>query len=493
MIKILVAQPASVASKYDNLMEKYPVSITFTKFFNIEPVSVRDFRGQNINIPDYSAIVFSSKATIDAFFGICKQVKVKMPDDQKYFCTTEDVALYLQKHIVYRKRKIFFGDGSFRSVVRIASLEKHKRERFLIVTPDKQNGDLIRLFSEAGLSFSTSIMARKVGADLKYLDLKDYQIICCYNVEDVNSLLANFPGFKQEKIKFIAFGAGARKAMKENGLKTFIEGPTSELPSLNSALEAVLKNPDYKQTVLPPALVEPKPAVQPVVKAEVKPVEKPEVKPAEKPAAKTAEKPAAKKQELKPAPKKTVAAKPEDKKQEAKKPAAKPVTKKQEAKKPAAKPVVKKAAAKKPAVKKPIAKKIAKSAMKKAVAKKPAVKKPIAKKPIVKKAAPKKPVAKKPIVKKAVAKKIAVKKAVVKKSAPKKAVIKKAAPKKPAIKKVTVKKTAVKKAASKKPSGKKVVAKKPIVKKAAPKKQIAKKIVKKIAAKKIVKKSAKKK
>lgn len=463
MIKILVAQPASVASKYDNLMEKYPVSITFTKFFNIEPVSVRDFRGQNINIPDYSAIVFSSKATIDAFFGICKQVKVKMPDDQKYFCTTEDVALYLQKHIVYRKRKIFFGDGSFRSVVRIASLEKHKRERFLIVTPDKQNGDLIRLFAEAGLSFSTSIMARKVGADLKYLDLKDYQIICCYNVEDVNSLLANFPGFKQEKIKFIAFGAGARKAMKENGLKTFIEGPTSELPSLNSALEAVLKNPDYKQTVLPPALVEPKPAVQPVVKAEVKPVEKPEVKPAEKPAAKTAEKPTAKKQE---------------------------------AKKPAAKPAVKKAA-----VKKPVAKKVAKPAVKvkKAVAKKPAVKKPIAKKPIVKKAAPKKPVAKKPIVKKAVAKKIAVKKkAVVKKSAPKKAVIKKAAPKKPAIKKVTVKKTAVKKAASKKPTGKKVVAKKPAVKKAASKKQtakkpVAKKVVKKIAAKKIVKKSAKKK
>ncbi len=264
--KILVAQPTSVASnpQYVNLSNKYSVVMTFTKFFNIEPISVRDFRGQNINIPDYSAIVFSSKATIDAFFGICKQVKVRMPDDQKYFCTTEAVALYLQKHIVDRKRKIFFGDGSFRSVARLACLEKHKRERFLIVTPDQQNPELIRLFKDAGLTFSTSVMARFVGANLKYLNLNDYQLICCYNAEDVKSLLANFPKFKQGSIKFIAFGAGTRKAMKENGLKTFIEGPTAELPSLTSALETILKNPNYQQTIFPP-----EPVVTAVTKTDV--------------------------------------------------------------------------------------------------------------------------------------------------------------------------------------------------------------------------------
>ena len=476
--KILVAQPTSVASspQYVNLSTKYSVNMTFTKFFNIEPISVRDFRGQNINIPDYTAIVFSSKATIDAFFGICKQVKVKMPDEQKYFCTTEGVALYLQKHIVYRKRKIFFGDGSFRSVVRLASLEKHKRERFLIVTPDQQNPELIRLFADAGLNFSTSVMARFVGADLKYLDLNDYQVICCYNAEDVKSLLANFPNFKQDKIKFIAFGSRTRKAMKENGLKIFIEGPTAELPSLTSALEAILKDPNYKQKMLPPEPVEvkpapaPAPAVKPVApepKVEANPeVKKPVVKPAAKPKAKPAAKPAVKK-----APAKR-AAKPAAKKAPAKK-VAKPVTKKPVAKKPAVKkPIAKKPIVKKPAVKKP--------ATKKPVVKKAVAKKPIAKKPLVKKIATKKVVAKKTITKKAVAKKPitkkpAVKKPVVKKPVVKKPVAKKPVAKKPVVKKKVVKKTVVKKTVVKKAAPKKVVAKKASIKKSTPKKRFAKK------------------
>ena len=474
--KILVAQPTSVASspQYVNLSTKYSVNMTFTKFFNIEPISVRDFRGQNINIPDYTAIVFSSKATIDAFFGICKQVKVKMPDEQKYFCTTEGVALYLQKHIVYRKRKIFFGDGSFRSVVRLASLEKHKRERFLIVTPDQQNPELIRLFADAGLNFSTSVMARFVGADLKYLDLNDYQVICCYNAEDVKSLLANFPNFKQDKIKFIAFGSRTRKAMKENGLKIFIEGPTAELPSLTSALEAILKDPNYKQKMLPPEPIEvkpapaPAPAVKPVApepKVEANPeVKKTVVKPAAKPKAKPAAKPAVKKAPAK------KAAKPAAKKAPAKK-AAKPAAKKAPAKK-VAKPVTKKPVAKKPAVKKPIAKK--------PIVKKPAVKKPVTKKPVVKKAVAKKPIAKKPVVKKVAAKKVVAKKTITKKAVAKKPITKKPAVKKPVVKKPVAKKPLVKKKVVKKTVVKKTVVKKAVVKKAAikkltPKKRFAKK------------------
>ena len=470
--KILVAQPTSVASspQYVNLSTKYSVNMTFTKFFNIEPISVRDFRGQNINIPDYTAIVFSSKATIDAFFGICKQVKVKMPDEQKYFCTTEGVALYLQKHIVYRKRKIFFGDGSFRSVVRLASLEKHKRERFLIVTPDQQNPELIRLFADAGLNFSTSVMARFVGADLKYLDLNDYQVICCYNAEDVKSLLANFPNFKQDKIKFIAFGSRTRKAMKENGLKIFIEGPTAELPSLTSALEAILKDPNYKQKMLPPEPIEvkpapaPAPAVKPVApepKVEANPeVKKTVVKPAAKPKAKPAAKKAPAKKAAKPAAKKAPAKK-----------AAKPAAKKAPAKK-VAKPVTKKPVAKKPAVKKPIAKK--------PIVKKPAVKKPVTKKPVVKKAVAKKPIAKKPVVKKVAAKKVVAKKTITKKAVAKKPITKKPAVKKPVVKKPVAKKPLVKKKVVKKTVVKKTVVKKAVVKKAAikkltPKKRFAKK------------------
>ena len=438
--KILVAQPTSVGSnpQYVNLCAKYSVIMTFTQFFHIEPVSVRQFRGQGISIPDYTAIVFSSRATIDAFFSICKELKIKMPDEQKYFCTTEAVALYLQKHIVYRKRKIFFGDGSFRAIVKLASLEKHRNENFLLVTPDQQNPELLRLFTEAGLKYQTAIMARFVGVNIKHLDLNDYQVICCYNSADVKSLLENFPKFNQGNIKLIAFGNGTRKAMKENGLKITIEGPTKEIPSLTSALDTLLKNPDYKQTVFP---------------AEAPPIEIP--KSTSKSAKslkslKTEEKKPLSKinKKVKEVLKSVVAAVVESTVKE------KGVAKKA-ATKGAVKPTAKKAVAKKSVAKKSTAKKVAKSIAKRVVTKKTAVKKVA--KPIAKKATKVKVATKKVAVKKVVkptAKKVVAKKAVVKKST--KPSVKKVA--KPIAKKVaktTTKKGAkaaikVKKSASKK-------------------------------------------
>lgn len=344
--KILVAQPgvASANPHYTNLMKKYNVQIDFRPFFSLIPLTLREFRAQKIEIPDYSAIVFTSKGTIDAFFQLCSQLRIKVPDSQKYFCTSESLSYYLQKHIIYRKRKIFFGDGTFASVVKLAKADKHKNESVLIASPDHIYPEWIEMFKESKLKFAPAVVAKFVDNDLKDLKLEDYQIIAFYNALDVASLKNNFPSYKQNDTKFVAFGAGIRKAMREAGLTYAIGGPTPEFPALAQALEKLIENPDFVQTQLP---VDPEPA-KPAAKAPAKkaaPATKPATKAPEKKAAPAA-KPAAKAPAKKAAP--------------AAKPAAKAPAKKAPAAKPAAKAPAKKAPAAKPATKKPAAKKAGK-------------------------------------------------------------------------------------------------------------------------------------
>ena len=327
--KILIAQPgvASANPHYANLIKKYGVSIEFHPFFSMVPLTLREFRAQKVNIPDYTAIVFTSKGTIDAFFQLCAEQRIKIPDSQKYFCTSESLSYYLQKHIIYRKRKIFFGDGTFASVVKLAKADKHKNEKILIASPDHIYPEWIQMFKEANLKFAPAVVAKFVDNDLKGLKLEDYQIIAFYNALDITSLKNNFPGFKQNGTKFIAFGAGIRKAMTEAGMTYAIGGPTPEFPSLANALEQLIVNPDFKQTNLPE---EPKketkkaPAKKPAVK-KAAPAKKAEAKtPAKKAETKTAEKKApAKKAEAKAPAKKSVAKAPAKKATPAKKTATK--------------------------------------------------------------------------------------------------------------------------------------------------------------------------
>ena len=494
--RILIAQPgvASANPHYANLIHKYNVKIDFKPFFSMVPLSVREFRAQKVNIPDYTAIVFTSKGTIDAFFKLCLEQRIKIPDSQKYFCTSENISYYLQKHIIYRKRKIFYGDGTFASVVRLAKADKHKDDKFLLASPDHIYPEWISMFQETKLKFASAVVAKFVDNDLKDLNLNDYQLIAFYNALDITSLKNNFPNYKPGDTKFVAFGSGIRKAMDEAGLKYAIGGPTTEFQSLASALEKLIVEPDFKQTIMP---VEKKPAAQPT---------------AQKPAPKAAEKPAP----AKPATPKPAAPKPEVKKEAPKpavaKPAEKPAVKKTApTPKPAAKPAAKKnvpakKAAVKPAVKKQVAKPAAKKNVpsKKVVAK-PAVKKSApakksASKTAVKKSSPAKKVAAKksaakPVAKKSVpAKKVASKPAA--KPAAKKAVPAKKNASKPAAKKAIAKAVPAKKVASKpaaKPAAKKAVAAKKNAPKPAAKKAVAKAVAKKPVAKKtVVKKTVKK-
>lgn len=240
--KILISQkqPLNLAP-FTALHEKYGVDIEFRRFFLVEPLTGREFRAQRINLADYTAIVFSSRHAIDAYFKLAEEMRVKVPETMKYFCTTDVVAMYLQKHIVYRKRKIFYGTGTPQSVVDLIG-PKHKGEHFLITSSDTGNTDAITsLFDEAGLKYNTAVLVKSVPQDLKDLDLHAYDLVVFYNPNDVKSLQENFPEYQQEGQYFISYGRSVVKSMEEAGLSIAVKAPSPEVPSAAKAIEVCLE------------------------------------------------------------------------------------------------------------------------------------------------------------------------------------------------------------------------------------------------------------
>ena len=227
---------------YTALKDKFGVDITFRQFFLIEPLSSREFRAQRINILDYTAIIFSSRHAIDAFYGLCEDLRVKVPETMKYFCTTEAVAMYLQKHIVYRKRKIFYGTGTPDSVIAQIGT-KHKSEKFLVTQSDSSNSSaLTSLMDAQGIEYRTAVFVKSVPQDLHDMNLEDYDMIVFYNPYDVKSLFENFPDFKQGNIKFVSYGKTIVKAMEEAGLTIDVKAPSPEMPSVARAIELYLQD-----------------------------------------------------------------------------------------------------------------------------------------------------------------------------------------------------------------------------------------------------------
>ena len=229
---ILISQNTPrVLTPYQAVTEKYGVEFEFRPFFLIEPLTSREFRAQRINILDYTAIVFSSRHAIDAFFTLAEELRCKIPETMKYFC----------KHIVYRKRKIFYGTGTPDSVVALIG-PKHKGEKFLIATSDNSNNDtLYRLFDAAKLDYTPAVFVKSVPQDLKDVDLHAYDMIVLYNPADVKSLYENFPAFEQGDIKFVSYGRSIVKAMEEAGLSIEVKAPSPEVPSVARAIERYLE------------------------------------------------------------------------------------------------------------------------------------------------------------------------------------------------------------------------------------------------------------
>ena len=241
--KILISQQQpKTASPYDSIAEKFGAQVDFHQFFKIEPLTSREFRTQRINILDHTAIVFSARTTIDAFFQLCEELRVKVPETMKYFCTTEAVANYLQKHIVYRKRKIFFGDGTPDSIIGLIGT-KHKGENFLIATADTSGKDAVtKIFETQKYAFETAAFVKPVSQDIKGIDLHSYDLVVLFNPADVHSLYENHPEFTQGDMKFISYGRSVVKAMEEAGLKIEISAPSPEVPSVAKAIEIYLTN-----------------------------------------------------------------------------------------------------------------------------------------------------------------------------------------------------------------------------------------------------------
>lgn len=242
-MKILVSQNAPTnLSAYTSLSEKYGVEFDFKPFFLIQPLSDKEFRAQRINLQDYTAVIFSSRHAIDAYFKLCELTRFKVPDTMKYFCTTELVAMYLQKHIVYRKRKIFFGTGTPDSVVSLIG-PKHKGEKFLIAsTEGTAPSALMALLGAAKIDYTVAALVKPISQDLTGVDFSQYGLCVLYNPADVKALFENCPDFKPGDMKFVSFGKSIVKAMEEAGLKAEIQGPTPEVPSAAKAIELFLSS-----------------------------------------------------------------------------------------------------------------------------------------------------------------------------------------------------------------------------------------------------------
>lgn len=241
MNRILISQntPSNLAP-YNALKEKFGVDFEFFPFYKIEPLSSMEFRAQHVNIADYTAVTFSSRFAIDAYFKLAEELRFKVPETMKYFCSTELVAMYLQKHIVFRKRKIFFGDGSPESIITLIGT-KHKGEKFLITSTESSASRLMAtLMEEAGIDHAAANFVKPVYQDLTGIDLHTYDMVVLYNKSDVESVYASYPGFEQGSLKIASYGKGVVKAITEAGLSIELQAPTPEAPSVAKALELYL-------------------------------------------------------------------------------------------------------------------------------------------------------------------------------------------------------------------------------------------------------------
>lgn len=238
---ILVSQPKPTdeRSPYFQLAEKYHIKIDFRPFIQVEPVSVKDFRKQKIDILKHTAIIFTSRNAIDHFFAICQEFKVEMPADMKYFCISEQTAHYLQKYIVIRKRKLFVGIKSASDL--FDYFKKHKSEKYLFPCSDIRKDDIPDFLTKNGIEFTEAIIYHTVAADLS--DLKDikYDILAFFSPSGIKSLFQNFPEFKQNNTRIAAFGPTTAQSAREEDLILDIEAPMPNAPSMTGALELYIK------------------------------------------------------------------------------------------------------------------------------------------------------------------------------------------------------------------------------------------------------------
>ena len=236
--KVLVSQPKPTSEKspYFDIAEKYGVKIDFRPFIKVESLSAKEFRQQKVSILDHTAIVFTSRHAIDHFFNLCVELRVTIPETMKYFCTSETIALYIQKYVQYRKRKVFFGaTGKFADLVPL--MVKHNTEKYFVPMSDVHNDDVKDLLDKNKIQHTEAVMYRTVSNDFKPEEMSDYDMLVFFSPAGIQSLMKNFPGFEQKDIAIGCFGPTTAKAVKEAGLRLDLEAPSAAAPSMPAALD----------------------------------------------------------------------------------------------------------------------------------------------------------------------------------------------------------------------------------------------------------------
>jgi len=246
--KILISQPRPEGAKspYYDLATQFNLSIDFYPFISVEGIPSKDFRKQKIDISQFTAVIFTSRNAIDHFFRICEEMKVSVSQDTKYFCITESVALYLQKFILYRKRKVFYGaDGHNKSLFDV--INKHKdNEKFLYPCSESFDSEITNWLKSNKCEFATPVLYKVVSNNIKEVIAKNYDIICFFTPGAIKSLKENFPRYKQNETKIAIFGANTIKAAEDAKLSIDIKAPLPQTPSMVSALEKFLKEKPKK-------------------------------------------------------------------------------------------------------------------------------------------------------------------------------------------------------------------------------------------------------
>lgn len=242
--KILISQPrpSSEKSPYFDLEREFGVDFVFRPFFKVEGLTAKEFRMQKVSIMEHTAIVFTSRHAIDNFFRLAKEMRLNIPEDMKYFCVTETIALYIQKYVQYRKRKIFFG-GTGKIDDLVPTMVKHKTEKYLVPLSSVHNDSIAQLLDTKKLHHTECVMYRTVSNDFTEEEKNtfDYDMLIFSSPTGVQALKTNFPGFEQGDIKIGAFGPATAKEVTAQGLRLDLEAPSKEYPSMTSALKAFLK------------------------------------------------------------------------------------------------------------------------------------------------------------------------------------------------------------------------------------------------------------
>lgn len=246
-VLITLPKPETEKSPYFDLQKKYNLKLDFFPFIRVEGMPGREFKKQKVDVAEHTAIIFTSRNAVEHFFRICDEIKLKVSQDMKYFCISEAVALYLQKFILYRKRKVFFSaDGTTEGLLEVIAKHKHQ-ERYILPTADNGKTDINKFLTQQKIPFSEATLYRTVSNDISELMEATYDVIAFFSALSLNTLFEYFPDFKQNNTLLGAFGPATAKAVEDSGLRLDISAPIPGAPSMVAALDKFIEESKKKK------------------------------------------------------------------------------------------------------------------------------------------------------------------------------------------------------------------------------------------------------